>query len=24
VKLVRTGNGYLGMNGDKQAFKLER
>lgn len=24
VKLVRAGNGYLGMNGDKQAFKLER
>ncbi|MCO5164024.1 MAG: hypothetical protein M9939_23235 [Mesorhizobium sp.] len=24
VKLVRTGNGYLGINGDKQAFKLER
>ena len=24
VKLVRTGNGYLGMNGDKQVFKLER
>ena len=24
VKLVRTGNGYLGMNGDKQAIKVER
>jgi hypothetical protein len=24
VKLVRTGNGYLGVSGDKQAFKLER
>lgn len=24
VKLVRTGKGYLGMNGDKQTFELER
>lgn len=24
VKLVRSGNGYVGLNGGKQAFKLER
>lgn len=24
VRLVRTGKGYLGMNGDKQVFELER
>lgn len=24
VKLVRSGNGYVGLKGDKQTFKLER